>query len=189
VRPEQRDRDATASVRSDHRGAGSRKWVMAQSGARLAGAAAKIRCALYRIYVLLAEPPIEPISGGIPDQVPLGKAQRIGGRANESPALPLSYSAAASDSIPPHVPPAKGRPVCASPAPRGPQAGWVRSPDPQDSTRGCAARRRGSPRIAGIRLDALYRAVADFVRVLNVVLKRSRVPKRAAPGPRRRDPI
>ena len=38
--------------------------------------------------------PIEPISEHIPDQIPLGKAQRIDGEAYESPALPLSYSAA-----------------------------------------------------------------------------------------------
>jgi hypothetical protein len=37
---------------------------------------------------------IEPITGRIPDYVPLGKAQRLDRRAYESPALPLSYSAA-----------------------------------------------------------------------------------------------
>jgi len=41
-------------------------------------------------------PPIEPITEHIPDQVPLGKAQRLDREAYESPALPLSYSAAAS---------------------------------------------------------------------------------------------
>jgi len=43
--------------------------------------------------VLLSATPIEPISEHIPDQFPLGKAQRLGGLAYESPALPLSYSA------------------------------------------------------------------------------------------------
>jgi hypothetical protein len=52
------------------------------------------RYVLYRSYVLLVEPVIEPITERIPDQVPLGKAQRLDGRAYESPALPLSYSAA-----------------------------------------------------------------------------------------------
>ncbi len=52
-----------------------------------------IRYVLYRSYVLLSATPIEPISEHIPDQFPLGKAQRLGGRAYESPALPLSYSA------------------------------------------------------------------------------------------------
>jgi hypothetical protein len=32
----------------------------------------------------LAGPPIEPIREQIPDQIPLGKPQRIGGRAYES---------------------------------------------------------------------------------------------------------
>jgi len=54
---------------------------------------------VYRSYVLLDSSTIEPISGLIPDQVPLGKAQRIDRRAYESPALPLSYSATAADSI------------------------------------------------------------------------------------------
>ena len=59
----------------------------------------RIRYALYRSYVLLSSLPIELISGGIPDQVPLGKAQRLGGQAYESPALPLSYSAVPSKLI------------------------------------------------------------------------------------------
>jgi hypothetical protein len=54
-----------------------------------------VRYVLYRSYVLLARPPIEPISEHIPDQVPLGKAQRIEELTYESPALPLSYSAVA----------------------------------------------------------------------------------------------
>jgi hypothetical protein len=41
----------------------------------------------------LAAPQIEPITEQVPDQVPLGKAQRLDGQAYESPALPLSYSA------------------------------------------------------------------------------------------------
>ena len=53
----------------------------------------RIRYALYRSYALLSSPTIEPISGGIPDHVPLGRAQRSGWEAYESPALPLSYSA------------------------------------------------------------------------------------------------
>jgi len=52
-----------------------------------------IRYAPYRSYVPLGSPPIEPIAEHIPDQVPLGKAQRIEEVTNESPALPLSYSA------------------------------------------------------------------------------------------------
>jgi len=48
---------------------------------------------LYPSYVLLNLPPIEPITEHIPDQTPLGKAQRFDLQANESPALPLSYSA------------------------------------------------------------------------------------------------
>jgi hypothetical protein len=44
-------------------------------------------------YVLLNWPRIEPITERIPDQIPLGKAQRLGREAYESPALPLSYSA------------------------------------------------------------------------------------------------
>ncbi len=52
-----------------------------------------IRYVLYRSYVLLSATPIEPISEHFPDQFPLGKAQRLGGEAYESPALPLSYSA------------------------------------------------------------------------------------------------
>ena len=53
----------------------------------------RIRYALYRSYVLLRIPPIEPISEQLPDQIPLGKPQRFDGEAYESPALPLSYSA------------------------------------------------------------------------------------------------
>jgi hypothetical protein len=48
---------------------------------------------LYPSYVLLASPHIEPITEQFPDQVPLGKAQRLDREAYESPALPLSYSA------------------------------------------------------------------------------------------------
>jgi hypothetical protein len=44
--------------------------------------------------VLLRSPPIEPITRHIPDPTPLGKAQRIEELTYESPALPLSYSAA-----------------------------------------------------------------------------------------------
>jgi len=44
--------------------------------------------------VLLVQPLIEPISGPIRAWVPLGKAQRIEEVTYESPALPLSYSAA-----------------------------------------------------------------------------------------------
>ncbi len=51
------------------------------------------RYALFRSYVLLLEPPIEPISHPIRASLPLGKAQRIDRQAYESPALPLSYSA------------------------------------------------------------------------------------------------
>jgi hypothetical protein len=36
---------------------------------------------------------MEPISHPIRARFPLGKAQRLGGEAYESPALPLSYSA------------------------------------------------------------------------------------------------
>jgi hypothetical protein len=54
------------------------------------------RYALYRSYVLLVLLPIEPITEHTSDQFPLGKAQRIDGEAYESPALPLSYSAAAA---------------------------------------------------------------------------------------------
>jgi hypothetical protein len=43
--------------------------------------------------VLLGLASIEPITEPIPDQIPLGKAQRIDGEAYESPALALSYSA------------------------------------------------------------------------------------------------
>jgi hypothetical protein len=39
-------------------------------------------------------PPIQPITEHVPDQSPLGKAQRSRREAYESPALPLSYSAA-----------------------------------------------------------------------------------------------
>jgi hypothetical protein len=46
--------------------------------------------------VLFVNSQIEPISEHLPDQVPLGKAQRLDRQAYESPALPLSYSAAAS---------------------------------------------------------------------------------------------
>ena len=43
----------------------------------------------------MARPSIEPITEHIPDQGPIGKAQRIDRLAYESPALPLSYSASA----------------------------------------------------------------------------------------------
>ena len=49
---------------------------------------------LYGSYVLLGWTQIQPISEQIPDQAPLAKAQRSNGEAYESPALPLSYSAA-----------------------------------------------------------------------------------------------
>ena len=58
------------------------------------------RYALYRSYVLLAQPSTEPISHPIRGRVPLGKAQRIEELTYESPALPLSYSAKAADSLP-----------------------------------------------------------------------------------------
>jgi hypothetical protein len=48
---------------------------------------------LYGSYVLLGWTQIQPISDQIPDQAPLGKAQRSNGETYESPALPLSYSA------------------------------------------------------------------------------------------------
>jgi hypothetical protein len=54
----------------------------------------QIRYVLYRSYVLFVNSQIEPISEHLPDQVPLGKAQRLDREAYESPALPLSYSAA-----------------------------------------------------------------------------------------------
>jgi hypothetical protein len=54
---------------------------------------------LYPSHVLLARPSIEPITEHIPDQTPLKKAQRLDRQAYESPALPLSYSATAADSI------------------------------------------------------------------------------------------
>ena len=38
---------------------------------------AEMRYAPYRSYVLLASPPIQPISVHILDQFPLGKAQRL----------------------------------------------------------------------------------------------------------------
>jgi hypothetical protein len=53
----------------------------------------QIRYALYRSYVLFVNSQIEPISEHIHDQFPLGKAQRLDRQADESPALPLSYSA------------------------------------------------------------------------------------------------
>jgi hypothetical protein len=53
---------------------------------------------LYGSYVLLAKPQIEPITEQVPDQIPLRKAQRLDRQAYESPALPLSYSAAVRDS-------------------------------------------------------------------------------------------
>jgi hypothetical protein len=49
--------------------------------------------------VLLARRPIEPISHPIRAWVPLTKAQRIEEVTYESPALPLSYSAAATKLI------------------------------------------------------------------------------------------
>ena len=44
-------------------------------------------------YVLLSLPPMEPITEHFPDQVSLGKAQRLDREAYEFPALPVSYSA------------------------------------------------------------------------------------------------
>jgi hypothetical protein len=52
----------------------------------------RIRYVLYRSYVLLARP---PITEQIPDELTIGKAQRLDREAHEPPALPLSYSAAA----------------------------------------------------------------------------------------------
>ena len=49
---------------------------------------------LDRSYVLLSSPPVKPISEPIPDQSPLVKPQRIEEVTYESPALPLSCSAA-----------------------------------------------------------------------------------------------
>lgn len=43
--------------------------------------------------MLFVDSPIKPISEHIPDQFPLGKAQRLDREAYESPALPLSYTA------------------------------------------------------------------------------------------------
>jgi len=43
-----------------------------------------IRYAIYRSYVLLSSARIEPISEHVPDQIPLGKPQRIDGEAYES---------------------------------------------------------------------------------------------------------
>src|SRR3972149_8907006 len=60
---------------------------------RSCGRRGRIRYALYASYVLVVQTPIEPISHPIRAWVPLGKAQRLGRRAYESPALPLSYSA------------------------------------------------------------------------------------------------
>jgi hypothetical protein len=51
------------------------------------------------VWVLFVNAPIQPITEQIPDRVPLGKAQRLGRRAHESPALPLSYSAAVAKLI------------------------------------------------------------------------------------------
>jgi hypothetical protein len=52
-----------------------------------------IRYALYLSCVLMGLLTMEPISEQIPDQIPLGKPQRLDREAYESPALPLSYSA------------------------------------------------------------------------------------------------
>ena len=54
---------------------------------------------LYPSYVLLVWQQIEPITEQIPDQIPLGEAQRLDREAYESPALPLSYSAVADKLI------------------------------------------------------------------------------------------
>jgi hypothetical protein len=54
----------------------------------------RIRYVLYRSYVLLAMAPIEHISERIRAQLPSSEPQRIDQEAYESPALPLSYSAA-----------------------------------------------------------------------------------------------
>jgi hypothetical protein len=43
--------------------------------------------------VLFRSPLIEPISEHTPDQIPLGKSQRLDRVSYESPTLPLSYSA------------------------------------------------------------------------------------------------
>ena len=63
-------------------------------GIRPAPQQAEIRYVLYPSYVLLVWPQIEPITEQIPDQIPLGEAHRLDWEAYESPALPLSYSAA-----------------------------------------------------------------------------------------------
>jgi hypothetical protein len=60
---------------------------------RLGRANHPFRYALDLSYVLSASPQIEPITEEVPDQIPLGEAQRIDRQAYESPALPLSYSA------------------------------------------------------------------------------------------------
>ena len=49
--------------------------------------------------MLLALLWIEPKTEHIPDHILLGKAQRLGGEAYESPALPLSYSASGFSAI------------------------------------------------------------------------------------------
>jgi hypothetical protein len=45
---------------------------------------ADYRYALYPSNVLLASPQIEPITGQVPDQIPLGKAQLLDREAYES---------------------------------------------------------------------------------------------------------
>ena len=52
-------------------------------GIRPAPQQAEIRYVLYPSYVLLASPQIEPITEQFPDQVPLGKAQRLDREAYE----------------------------------------------------------------------------------------------------------
>jgi hypothetical protein len=65
-------------------------WVVRLTVRKAAPDIGGIRYALYRSYVLFFYSPIEPITEQIRAWVPLGKAQRLGGEAYESPALPLS---------------------------------------------------------------------------------------------------
>jgi hypothetical protein len=103
-----------------------------------------IRYVLYRSYVLLGRAPIEPISEQISDQFPLAKPQRLHGEAYESPALPLSYSAAAIKLIerdPERQPPAQERITIEQHIPAG---------DKSRTLRGHEQARRSRP---GERLD------------------------------------
>jgi hypothetical protein len=103
-----------------------------------------VRYALYASYVLLSRRSIEPISHAIRAWVPLGKAQRLDRVAYESPALPLSYSAAAIKLIerdPERQPPAQERITIEQHIPAG---------DKSRTLRGHEQSRRSRP---GERLD------------------------------------